>query len=295
MTGITVFTEWMTMMSRVIALVLVTTSATFGENDPLDVRVVGIGEVRYVDLDPGKSDNGFGAFSWDATKQPGLTLSLRLTGEAAERATHYGFIEVSSAKTDQGEELKLVKGSNFSFSDPHKEFVLIDRNMMFMGMSDKPEDELAIDLKFSVPSRVTKRIEYLDGSLKLLTGEKQDVVFKRIQSKTGQVLTNPILEQAGVSIKINEPGQAMLSSGNHDREINLQLSGKVENILGIEVVDSHGVSMVSSSMSSTFGGSTTRVIETTERIGPGSRLKVQVVINTETVLVPLKIRALAMP
>jgi len=120
-----------------------------------------------------------------------LFVTLELTGQAAEKATAYGFLRIKPLKDDQGKVLEPVK-SKFSFGDPAREFVDLDP-------FSRDEGVLKITMMYAPPSETATQLASVEGSLQLKENERAQPVAVQFQFE------NVALSGGDGNVKLQSP------------------------------------------------------------------------------------------
>ncbi len=286
-------------MRGFLAAVLVSGCLGFAALAETSIKPLSIKEIRYKDLSPQKKPEG-NSFFFDSSKTPGLTLTVELSGDTVARATKYGFVTINSAKDDTGKELKKAPKGR-SFRDNTTSFVEINRKMMYWRMNEReaPKDRIKVDLRLDLPSRSAKNITLVDGFLKLQTGQPVKVVTDDVRTKVGKTLQDPRLEKCGVQVKIisSKGGSGMFDFGPDDpsKAVGVQVSGKLDAIQELRLVDSSGDRLNTGSMSMGSDTSKTYFLESEDSLPQNTKLVITVVEGQEEVKIPFKFQDIPLP
>ncbi|MBU0639867.1 MAG: hypothetical protein KKB50_13445 [Planctomycetes bacterium] len=261
----------------------------------VDVRLLSITEVRHVVLEkPAQGEEAI-SFTFGDSPEPGLVLELELIGVVAGQATHYGHVTVKSAEDDTGHKLNPLK-PRFSMNDAGSTFLKIDREHMYFGQGQVPQDRIKFDVKLELPNRAAKKLAMAAGSVKLRTGKRQDVLIAGPRQKIGTPLKDKALAAAGLKVEIVEPQpDGFLAPQDLSKAVVFRVSGKLETLLDASVVDAQGKELSSGSMSSTAGDAKTYVLEADESLPDDARLKLVVLLGQKDVEVPFKLADVPLP
>lgn len=207
-----------------------------------------------------------------------LSLKLDFNRVGLVAATKYMF-QIDSAKDSSGKELK-IKGFK---SDKFRE---IDRKHMFFGMKEDEKDPnlLRLELSLDQSSRTSTSIT-VKGNLLLKIGDQNATYFKKVTAMKNQELKNDALTKAGVKITVIK---------GTDKELKMSISGNKDAIADLKLVNAKGESASNGSMSSSFGGSTSKTLY----IKNGMKdlmLKVMILSNMKEVKVPFSLEKVALP
>ncbi len=140
-------------------------------------------------------------FDKNEQKPKAIELLLDMTGDDAARAAGYGFIELTTAKDNNGTDLvqRVQKASPFSDAPG---FIVINRNDFFVK---HPDNGCRLVVAFEPPATAPTHIAQAEGTLKLKTvDESQDIVIDDIKSLVGMNIQNDALEAAGYQFKLEE-------------------------------------------------------------------------------------------
>lgn len=263
----------------------------------LKVTAVRIVESRSADLVEKKKDASGMSFSGFGSGAAVLTITIEVQGPEAEAATHYGHMKIKAAKTDAGGTLESLRPRSFGFEDLRTDFAKIDRNMMFMGRADETaKDLLKFELRFELPPRGALELKVVEGSLKLRTGSRKDVLIGDLAGKIGKVIEDKDLAAAGLKVKIVDPkGKTMFGDSDPSKTVAVEMSGKLGVLLDIELVDEAGKSLSSGSMSSGGGKKKTYTLYGEETLPKTVRLKLSVAVDQKDIDVPFKLTGIKLP
>ncbi|MFW6114151.1 MAG: WD40 repeat domain-containing protein [bacterium] len=174
--------------------------------------------------------------------QESLYATLHLTGQAAADTTHYGFLKLTKCQRNNGESLKQLE-SSFSMNDPSEQFVEIDRDMMFAGEFNAPKNQLRLHVVLEKPPAGASQLKAIEGYLDLLaSNEQKQITLKKVSGKAGQKLANPVLQEAGLEIRVLKPTneRTRLFSENPEQSLSLEIDGQRTALLDFQLQDQNG-------------------------------------------------------
>lgn len=164
----------------------------------------------------------------------GLKLSLHVVGDLAAKASRYGYVKVTRALTDTGEDLARPAGKTMFAPKAARGFVTIN-SWCRRGL----KDGFTLDVEVSSPPRKATRITSLTGQFKLLAGGKTvEVLVKDARSLAGREVDHPALKAAGLKVKIVK--SKLPVAGEPEKEISYEPTGNVDALLEAELVDPAG-------------------------------------------------------
>ena len=255
-------------MIKYLAMILLFTAGYLGAQTK--VTVLEVRENRTKTFETKKNSFNFNNDS--------LTIKMDFKKTGLVAATKYMF-QIESAKDSSGKDLK-VKGYK---SDEFRE---IEREHMFFGMNENEKDPnlLRLELNLDQSSRAATAVS-VKGNLLLKIGDQSAAYFKNVTAMSNQLLKNDLLTKAGVKITVVK--------GN-DKEVQMSISGKQDAIASLKLVNKKGEDASNGSMSSSFGGSTTRTLYIKDGM-KDLMLKVMVLGNMKEVKVPFNLEKLELP
>ena len=252
----------------------------------LVVRVVTVHEVRHKDLRKTPPKPQLGGGQLDAQER--LAVTIEITGDVAARAEKFGFVQITKAEDDQGKALKPREGFGMN-TNPHDRLVDVDRDSMFFWEEEKPKDRLRVTLHFDAPARSSKALKTLTGKLKLFViKERKEVIVADILSMQGKTIENELLKSAGLSIKIAKVDEK-------SKAVTLETTGNEDNLLELALINAAGKEINIATMTTTFGGRTSRSLQPVEAVPADARLKLTIGIGQETVEVPFSFTDVPLP
>ncbi len=230
--------------------------------------------------------------------QEPLFATIELAGTAAAQATHFGFLDVSTAKADGDETLEQIE-SSFSMNNPVEQFVEVDRQMMFAGQFDRPDDELRIQLMLQRPPSAAKRLQVLEGSLQLMTGgERKQVTVEGIAEKVGEALSDPVLEEAGLEVQVTDPADAQvtLPDAKPEQMIAVNIQGPETAILDMDLVDAEGNELETmAAWSGGPDGTLSYTLQAEDGLPPNVGFRWSLAVDQQRVRVPFRFEDVPLP
>jgi hypothetical protein len=186
----------------------------------------------------------------------GIELSLHVDGPDVQGARKYGKLKAIQALDDAGTDL-LAKGEGPSFGgDTFREV----REAQGFSRPDQPKPSgFDVDLKLPTPSaRNAKSIKVIAGMLEVLVGgEKKIVQVKQLKSNMGKAVDDPALKALGVTFTLIDPnnrsmkaklGGAILGGGNPNKSVSAEITGNIDALADVRIVDAKGEKLSRSSM-----------------------------------------------
>lgn len=241
----------------------------------------------------------------------GLTVTIRLDGPEMKNATHYGKVKITEATDDAGTNLQAQGNTRFmgSGSDHFQPFRVWEGAMMSFGkpVPAAPASTHDVELSVGLPARAAKKIAVLRGELQILggAGQAKTVLVKNPQAMAGKVLTDPVLKQAGVTVKVLDSKAVAVSGAPADFPVmgNLgdgpgvavQISGNPNAIGSIDVVDANGQSVGAGSGSMTMDNVMTKTIQLSKPLTAAMTLKLDVSVGQKAITVPFELKDIDLP
>ncbi len=135
----------------------------------------------------------------DGNEKPkAIELVLAITGEQAKAAGGAGFASVTSAKDNNGADLKLRVVANFGAGG----FEAIDRDDFFVK---HPDDGCTVIVTFDPPAEAATAVAAADGIVKLrIVDASSQIVVDGAKSFVGKEIDNSELVAAGYKLKLEE-------------------------------------------------------------------------------------------
>ncbi len=230
---------------------------------------------------PKKDDGGMVMFA-----DSGVVVTVRIEGEQAKGATHYGQIKITEAVDDTGKSLKPSEDrASFAGEDGFTEIT-----RMRMG-DEKPRNmETKIDLRLEVPARNATKIARLKGSFQVKAGGQEKVVsVPKVKALLGQSLKDPALAAAKLQIKLAKAGEP-----GGEPTLTMEVTGPIAAIQNADVLDAKGAKVNNGYSKS--GGETTTYALTLERpLDDTMTLKLSLIVGQKIVDVPLDLKDIPLP
>ena len=229
------------------------------------VKVLKIEESRSKEIQKAQNNSRFTNYK-NALK---ITLEFDKVGLVA--ATKYKFL-INSAKDDSGKALKLKRMNADKFKK-------IDRNFMYFGSKDKDKNpnKLKLELSLDLTERKAKTVS-VDGHLLVKAGDQSAVFIKNASTMVQQKFEHDVLKKAGVNIIVG----AKSEFGNDTREgISMEITGKIDSIVEVKLMDAKGKKVSNGSTSSTFNGKMFKKIYTNGK--PAKDVMVKLMVITKEV------------
>ncbi len=231
--------------------------------------------------------NPFGVFFSGGRKYRALFATLELRGKAAAEATAYGFVQVKSAKDDQGKVLKSVV--RHLSDDPGKGFVETDSGA---------NEPLKIHFMLDPPLPTATHLAQLKGSLKLMTGgQRHEILVQDVlrKSRTGATVRDLELKQAGMRVKLRTPTKDEVMD-DPTKAIAVEIRGPTDTLHEVALVDADGKKHNTAQGRGSFGNRTTITLETFEqKLPPDISLRLILVAGQKPLTVPFKFADVALP
>ncbi len=136
-------------------------------------------------------------------QEPGLVVSLALSGPGVERVTHYGLIELADGKDDIGQPLKLRSRRGDFGDDPIEAFT----NLRERHWSPEPErsrDMFVVQVPFKATARTATKIS-AHGTVKVKVAETVDALIDDVLQKRGKI-KNATLDDFDLVLRITSSG-----------------------------------------------------------------------------------------
>ena len=260
-------------------------------------KLLRVAESRFADVNQparNKSDDSSRFFS-SFGPENALTVTIELRGDAVPHATHYGKV-VLEGKDSKGEAIVLHESYAAGLTDLRTEMTQIDRNMMYLGRNDVPEDVIQVELKCALPARDATALRDMRGKIKLRSGKPEDVPVSNLADSRGKKIEHPTLARAGLEILVvASKGGSMMASGDPSRNLTLMVSGESEAMMDLDLVDAQGEALHNSTMWSTIGSSTQYTLMCEKPLPDDASLKVTVLTQSRTIDVPFHFTNIPLP
>jgi len=257
-----------------------------------------ITEIRQRELGDQARKPPFSRFRSGSTSQLAITIQVasKLTEAATELgvteiATQYGHHKISSCLDNQGNTLKQLP-SLAGGARADNQYVDIGRENIRFWYGEDSEYRFDIELVFEPAPRSSTHLSTIEGSLKLITiDEQNEIIFDDIVSRTGQALRHQALEAAGLTIKV---GDIKRSPEAPYLSIQIEVTGNLDNLIGMKFREAGGEHLNSSFDSSSSGKKTTITVGCLEISNTDVSLTITVGPGQE-IEVPLKLTDLPLP
>lgn len=154
-----------------------------------------------------------------------LELFVEAMGDQARDAIFFGMLKFDKIEAD-GKAIEVAR-DRFSFADPSKEFVLVERsdNDFF---NKHPKNGVRVKLTFSHPKTKLKEFTSVKGEFKIRTGGKRDVI--KVPATAGQDIKNAQLKKLGIKTDIELD----------DSLVNINFTGDLSAVYDIKLLDAKG-------------------------------------------------------
>jgi hypothetical protein len=215
---------------------------------------------------------------------PDMQLWIYLIGKQPQSAIAWGQVKFDSLIADGERELK-VKPSGFGPTDPIKAFVRVERAEYF---ADHPEHGVKAVLTIPHPQQPVSHIVRAVGIVSLQVAEEQKIVtLKNAPSLVGKPITDPVIEEAGLSLKLSK----------QDKTLNLKVTkGNRFALVKVEAVDAAGkrLEMVNG-FRTEFNGQVTHGFFLSDGVPADFALKLTMNIGIKQVDVPFDLANIRVP
>lgn len=251
------------------------------------VRPVRVSETRY--FSPGEDKATANAMRSGMFLQPStVTILLELKGKAVSSASQYGELRVTTAKHDGG---TLKVAPRMGMVDITKEFTIIEHRH---GEDIERPDGMTVAVTLEAPPRSATQLTVVEGSVKLLAGESEEVELAGIVGKLGNQ-TNKTLTAAG--LKLTTLKATKEQAENPANALVIQVSGDVQKLADIWLVTAQDAEVDTSFSSSAdpAGKTTTFVFEADKPLPKDIKLMLEVIPKLEKIDVPFKLSNLKLP
>ena len=210
-----------------------------------------------------------------------LFVTLQLTGEIIPSATQYGYLEVSAAQDDTGAALELVS-EEFAFEDATKQFVQLDRGMMFPDLFEGPEDSIEIYFMLTAPTEGAEGLAELSGTLLLMAGGERKSVTAPAHV-LGPV-ENSVFSDAGITVTLTRDEDGF--GDDPEQSVSVEVKGNTAAITEVDLVDADGEPLLAGGGYSGFGDEITYFLSHSEKITDAVQLKIDMAVNQKPVEIP---------
>jgi len=233
----------------------------------------------------------------------GIELSLHVDGPDVVGARKYGKLKAIQALDDVGTDL-TAKGEGPSFGG--ETFREVREPQMF-GRDNQPKPTgFDVDLKLPTPSvRNAKSIKVIAGSLEVLVGgEKKVVQVKPLKANIGKTIDDPALKSLGVGFTLIDPTKrsaknsiagALLGGGKPDKSVSAEITGNIDALADVRIVDASGKKLSRSSMWQDDPGKRSITYDLEAPLPDDAVLEIEAWPGQKTVVVPFEIKDIKLP
>jgi hypothetical protein len=244
----------------------------------------------------------------------GIELSLHVDGADVQGARKYGKIALTQAVDDVGTDLSK-KGEGPKA--PMKEMREIRKPMSFGNRNEAKTTGFDFDLDLPTPSARSAKSINVSGTFQVVVGgEKKVVEVKPIKASLGKTVDDPALKAVGVTVEIVDPGtpaggasaspaappprakkrSAHASiSPDATQGLSLMLSGKLDEIAQIDILDAAGKKLNNGSMSQETGGKRLINYGIDGGLPKDAVLHIEVWPGQKTLTVPFELKDVKLP
>ena len=159
-----------------------------------------------------------------------------------------------------------------------------------MKDDEKDPNLLSLELSLDQSLRTATTVD-VKGNLLLQIGDQSAAYFKKVQAMENEELKHPLLKKAGIKIIV---GTKSSFGGGSDNEVRMDLSGNLDAIASMKLVDAKGQDASNGSSSSTFNGKTSRSLNIKNGI-KDVMLKVMIISNMKEVKIPFNLEKVELP
>jgi tetratricopeptide (TPR) repeat protein len=141
-------------------------------------------------------------FDFDTNKElpRAIELLVDITGAQAKKASGFGFVTLTSAKDENGTDLKLRKQQIDPFGGGG--FESIDREDFFV---EHPEEGCRVTVKIEPPAQAPTKITAAEGTVKLrIIDSATQITVDDAKSLIGKAVGNAELTKEGYALKLEE-------------------------------------------------------------------------------------------
>jgi hypothetical protein len=154
-------------------------------------------------------------------------------------------------------------------------------------------------MAFAAPARKASKIATLKGQVQLIAGgEIKSVKVTHLPGNLGAAVKDEILKVAGLSVTPTKPTgftAGIWVSQGQTRMIALVVSGNLESVRKLSIVDTDGKKVGEQSMSSTEGGITTYYLDGAKALDDTMTLQIDLNVGQKTITVPFEFHDIALP
>lgn len=141
-------------------------------------------------------------FDFDTNKElpRAIELLVDITGDQAKKASGFGFVTLTSAKDENGTDLKLRKQQIDPFGGDG--FEAIDREDFFV---EHPDEGCRVTVKIEPPANAPTKVASAEGTVKLrIIDNATQVSVDNAASFLGKAVTSAELAKEGYALKLDE-------------------------------------------------------------------------------------------
>lgn len=240
-----------------------------------DFKVIpaAVNESRYNVLIPTKRKNYYGN---------SLTVTLRFEGEGVAKSTRYGAVKVTSAKDNNGADVKMSR----SFGYASKNLRPMNRNTIGVAGEKLPISQIEIPMRFELPSRSATSLALIKGTATFAVGKTETVTIpvSQLQDLIGKNIENPLLSKLGLTVNVEKYTKTRGQSAR------LKITGdKRDAVLSANFVDPAGKSKNVSSYVFRSFSYTSANANSSKPLPEGSTLQLVVETESKEVVVPFEV------
>ncbi len=245
----------------------------------VDVKAMKITDNRSRQLIETERSKKFGSF-------PGTTdIELVLQGAKVAEATHWGHVNVTQAKDDKGNDVKLA-AKNFSYPG-FKDYSELNRKHMWFFEKNPPKDSIKVTIKIAQPARAASKLTIVEGSLKLKSATFADVNVAGLAGLVGKAVDDPLLKKAGATVTIKKVDAKT-------RQLQFVTNDPDKRIEGYSLVDPGGKKLSQGHSAFGFGNSKTVTLSCTG-LPANATLQLKIATATKETTVPFTLTNLPLP
>jgi hypothetical protein len=215
---------------------------------------------------------------------PGMTVTLRVTGDDIKGATKRSEIELLKANDDVGTHLQDAEGG-WGFENGWKKISRSELND-----AQKAAGTFTVDVVLALPPRKASEIRELKGEFKVrANGKITAIAIRNLQEQTGREITQPALKEAGVKLRVLKPETDATNT------LRLEVSGNMDSLLELEVEGKSHEDVVESSDTTKLDGKRITNYQLNRALDNSVTLNIQVAVGQKTVTVPFDLHDLKLP
>jgi hypothetical protein len=230
----------------------------------------------------------------------GIELTLHVDGPDVKGARKFGMLKVSKAVDDAGTDL------NAASKETPKQNILENyeevREPQSFGMDSNQPKPTGFDMELKLPAlsaRSAKSIAQVSATMQVLVGgEKKIVEVKQIKQNYGKTIDDPALKQLGVTFELIDPSKASQGAmfmGDPKKSVSANISGNIDAIASVQIVDAKGKKLSQGAMWSDMGGKRAISYEMEKNLSDDMVLQLEVWPGQKTVTVPIELKDIKLP